>query len=101
VKREKQLTLHTHVSELLQRSESVVDVARRIGDRPDVILRTYAHFIPGSECRIAKSLDESYGRKSVKVELRWNSRRVPQFVQMKKAANLYGLRLFGKAASGI
>src|SRR5262249_54463157 len=48
---------HTHVSQLLQRGESVVDVARRIGDRPDVILKTYAHFVPGSGQRIAKAPD--------------------------------------------
>ena len=39
---------HTHVSELLARGESVVDVAQRIGDRPEVILKTYAKFLPGA-----------------------------------------------------
>jgi len=52
---------HTHVSELLHRGESVVDVARRIGDRPDVILKTYAKFIPGNGTRIANRLEEMYG----------------------------------------
>jgi integrase len=52
---------HTHVSELLARGESVVDVARRIGDRPDVVLKTYAHFIPGAGKRIATRLEEMYG----------------------------------------
>jgi hypothetical protein len=51
----------THVSELLHRGESVVDVARRIGDRPDVILKTYAKFIPGNGTRIANRLEELYG----------------------------------------
>ena len=35
---------HTHISQLLAAGESVVDVARRVGDRPEVILKTYAHF---------------------------------------------------------
>jgi integrase len=52
---------HTHVSELLARGESVVDVARRIGDRPDVVLKIYAHFIPGAGKRIATRLEEMYG----------------------------------------
>jgi integrase len=52
---------HTHASELLARGESVVDVARRLGDSPEVVLRTYAHFIPGSGPRIAKRLEEMYG----------------------------------------
>jgi integrase len=52
---------HTHVSELLSRGESVVHVARRVGDRPEVILKTYAHWIPGSGKRIAGRLEEMYG----------------------------------------
>jgi hypothetical protein len=52
---------HTHVSELLARGESVVDVARRVGDRPDVVLKTYAHFLPGSGATIGPRLDEMYG----------------------------------------
>jgi integrase len=52
---------HTHVSELLSRGENVVDVARRVGDRPDVILKTYAHWIPGSGKKIASRLEEMYG----------------------------------------
>ncbi len=38
-----------------------MDVARRVGDSPEVILRTYAHFIPGSGPRIARRLEEMYG----------------------------------------
>jgi integrase len=52
---------HTHASELLARGESVVDVARRLGDAPEVVLRTYSHFIPGSGPRIARRLEEMYG----------------------------------------
>jgi hypothetical protein len=52
---------HTHVSQLLAEGESVVDVARRVGDRPEVILKTYAHFLPGSGPRITAHLDALYG----------------------------------------
>jgi integrase len=52
---------HTHVSELLHRGESVMDVARRIGDRPEVILKTYAKFLPGNGGRIASRLEKMYG----------------------------------------
>ena len=52
---------HTHVSQLLAQGESVVDVARRVGDRPEVILRTYAHFLPGNASRLTSRLDALYG----------------------------------------
>jgi len=52
---------HTHVSQLLAQGESVVDVARRVGDRPEVILKTYAHFIPGNAERLTSRLDFLYG----------------------------------------
>jgi integrase len=52
---------HTHVSELLKAGESVVSVARRVGDSPEVILRTYAHYLPGSGPRIARRVEELYG----------------------------------------
>jgi integrase len=53
---------HTHVSELLKRGESVVDVARRVGDKPEVILKTYAHFLPGGGANITSRLDSLYDR---------------------------------------
>jgi integrase len=60
---------HTHVSQLLQQGESVVDVARRVGDRPEVILKSYAHFLPGGGAKIVSRLDSLYGAgKVVKVE---------------------------------
>jgi hypothetical protein len=40
-----------------------VDVARRIGDRPEVLLKTYAHFLPGSGAHIPARLDSLYGGK--------------------------------------
>jgi integrase len=52
---------HTHVSRLLAAGESLVDVAQRVGDRPEVILKTYAHWIPGAGKRIAGRLEEMYG----------------------------------------
>ena len=51
---------HTHASELLSKGESVVDVARRIGDRPEVVCRVYAHFIPDDSDRLTSKLDEMY-----------------------------------------
>jgi integrase len=52
---------HTHISELLSRGESVVDVAKRVGDRPEVILKNYGHYIPGNADRIKNKLDQLYG----------------------------------------
>jgi integrase len=52
---------HKHVLQLLAEGESVVDVARRVGDRPEAILKTYAHFLPGSAPRITAHLDALYG----------------------------------------
>jgi integrase len=55
---------HTHASELLSRGVPVVDVARRLGDRPEVILQTYAHYIPGNTSGIASRLEEMYATAS-------------------------------------
>jgi integrase len=52
---------HTHVSQLLAQGESIVDVARRVGDRPEIILKTYAHFLPGNAERLTSRLDALYG----------------------------------------
>jgi integrase len=38
---------HTHASLLLAQRVPLVDVAYRLGDAPETILSTYAHFIPG------------------------------------------------------
>jgi integrase len=52
---------HTHVSELLSRGVSVVDVARRIGDRPEVVLKSYAHWLPKPSRAITDRLEAMYG----------------------------------------
>jgi integrase len=51
---------HTHVSELLAAGESVVEVARRIGDSPEVVLKTYAHYLPSSSNHLASKIDRLY-----------------------------------------
>lgn len=38
---------HTHASLLLAQGVPLVDGAYRLGDKPDTILSTSAHFIPG------------------------------------------------------
>lgn len=52
---------HTHISQLLHAGEPVVDVARRVGDRPEVILKTYAKYLPGNADRTTRLLDQLYG----------------------------------------
>jgi len=52
---------HTHVSQLLAQGGSVVNVARRIGDRPEVILKTSAHFLPRNADRLTSRLDALCG----------------------------------------
>jgi integrase len=51
---------HTHISELLSARVPVVEVARRVGDRPEVILKTYAHWLPGTDSGIGQQLDVMY-----------------------------------------
>ncbi len=52
---------HTHVSQLLAAGVSLVEVARRIGDRPETVLAVYAHFLPGEQ-NVPALLDRLYGR---------------------------------------
>ncbi len=40
---------HTHASIMLAQGVPVVDVARRLGDTPETVLRVYAHAIPGQD----------------------------------------------------
>lgn len=59
---------HTHASQLLSLGVSLVEVARRIGDHPETVLRVYAHWMP-TDAQVPARLDELYGRQGgVKVE---------------------------------
>jgi hypothetical protein len=53
---------HTHASALLAAGVPIETVARRIGDRPDVVLKTYTHVIPGSVGSAADCLEALYER---------------------------------------
>jgi integrase len=61
---------HTHASRLLMDGVSVPEVARRLGDTQETILRTYSHYIPGAGPDVARKLDGFYGNRQggVKVE---------------------------------
>ncbi len=52
---------HTYISRELAHGENVIDVARRVGDRPEVILKNYGHWIPGDSTRSTSRLDALYG----------------------------------------
>jgi integrase len=52
---------HTHISQLLADGESVVDVARRVGDSPETIYRSYAHAMPTNAGRLTARLSALYG----------------------------------------
>jgi integrase len=51
---------HTHASQLLARGVSITEVARRIGDRPETVLRVYAHHLP-ADGQVAAKLQALYG----------------------------------------
>lgn len=40
---------HTHASELLRLGVPITEVARRLGDRPETVLKVYAHYLPSPE----------------------------------------------------
>jgi hypothetical protein len=40
---------------------SLVEVARRIGDRPETVLRTYAHCLP-ADSHVTEKLEDLYAR---------------------------------------
>jgi integrase len=52
---------HTHISQLLADGESAVDVARRVGDSPETIYRSYAHAMPTDAGRLTARLAALYG----------------------------------------
>ena len=51
---------HHFVSVLLHAGISVVEVADRIGDTPELVLKTYAHVMPGSESRTRQAIDAAW-----------------------------------------
>lgn len=51
---------HTHASQLLASGVSLVEVARRLGDCPETVLKTYAHHMPGDSGAAGKAQD-AYG----------------------------------------
>jgi integrase len=53
-------TRHTHASQLLALGVSLVEVARRIGDRPETVLRVYSHYLP-ADSQVPTKLDGLYG----------------------------------------
>jgi len=42
---------HHYVSVLLDAGESVITVAERIGDTPEMVLKVYGHVMPNTEDR--------------------------------------------------
>ena len=52
---------HTHISTLLRQGIALNIVARRVGDKPETILRTYAHCLPQDDLRCAQVFEEALG----------------------------------------
>lgn len=52
---------HTHASRLLAAGVDVLEVAKRLGDKVETILRTYAHWIPTKNRDTVSKLDAIYG----------------------------------------
>lgn len=50
---------HTHASQLLADGVPLIEVARRLGDRPETILKTYAHWMP-ADLSVPARLDALY-----------------------------------------
>lgn len=48
---------HAHATHLLKMGFSVADVAARLGDTKETIMRTYAHVLPNAQAEIAAALD--------------------------------------------
>jgi integrase len=51
---------HHYVSVLLAAGESVVAVADRIGDTPQMVLKVYGHIMPDSEDRTRRAIDAAW-----------------------------------------
>lgn len=52
---------HTHISTLLRQGIALNIVARRVGDKPETILRTYAHCLPQDDLKCARVFEEALG----------------------------------------
>jgi integrase len=52
---------HTHISTLLRQGIALNIVARRVGDKPETILRTYAHCLPQDDLKCAQVFEEALG----------------------------------------
>lgn len=50
---------HTHASQLLADGVPLLEVARRLGDKPETILRVYAHWMP-ADISVPNRLDHLY-----------------------------------------
>jgi integrase len=51
---------HTHASRLLMDGTPVPEVARRLGDRQETVVKVYSHYIPGGGADVARKLDGFY-----------------------------------------
>jgi integrase len=58
---------HHYVSGLLAAGASVVEVAERIGDTPQMVMRVYGHLLAGSEDRTRRAIDAAWTDKSAPV----------------------------------
>jgi hypothetical protein len=45
---------------LLHAGESVIAVAERLGDTPQMVLKTYGHIMPDSEDRTGRAIDAAW-----------------------------------------
>lgn len=52
---------HTHISTLLRGGIALNIVARRVGDKPETILRTYAHCLPQDDLKCAQVFEAALG----------------------------------------
>ncbi len=51
---------HTHASQLLASGVNPVDMARRLGDKVETIMRAYAHWIPTGGDNLADKVENLY-----------------------------------------
>jgi integrase len=51
---------HHYASVLLAAGESVVAVAERLGDTPQMVLKVYEHIMPDSEDRTRRAIDQAW-----------------------------------------